>query len=82
MRMAAHPTIAERVLILPGNHDLNIVDRANPARLDLPTSPNRRLRQLRTLSAMQELQGNRVRVVDYGQAPSGPDSRPSIYSRT
>ena len=62
--MAAHPTIAERILILPGNHDLNIVDRANPARMDLPTSPNRRLRQLRTLSAMKELQGNRVRVVD------------------
>ena len=28
-----------RMLILPGNHDLNVVDRANPARLDLPTSP-------------------------------------------
>jgi hypothetical protein len=50
--------------MLPGNHDLNIVDRANPARLDLPTSPNRRLRQLRTLSAMNAIQGTRVRVVD------------------
>ncbi len=36
-----HPRLAERMLIIPGNHDLNIVDRANPARLDLPTSPNR-----------------------------------------
>ena len=69
--MAAHPTIAERVLIMPGNHDLNIVDRANPARMDLPTSPNRRLRQLRTLSAMKELQGNRVRVVDYSRRHVG-----------
>ena len=69
--MTAHPTIAERVLILPGNHDLNIVDRANPARMDLPTSPNRRLRQLRTLSAMMELQGNRVRVVEYGRRRIG-----------
>jgi 3',5'-cyclic AMP phosphodiesterase CpdA len=43
-----HPQLAERALILPGNHDLNIVDRANPARMDLPTSPNRRLRQIRT----------------------------------
>ena len=34
--MTAHPKLAERVLILPGNHDLNIVDRANPARMDLP----------------------------------------------
>jgi hypothetical protein len=69
--MAAHPTIAERVLILPGNHDLNIVDRANPARMDLPTSPNRRLRQLRTLSAMKLLQGSRVRVVDYARRHLG-----------
>ncbi len=50
--------------MLPGNHDLNIVDRANPARMDLPTSPNRRLRQLRALSAMNAIQGTRVRVVD------------------
>ena len=38
--IAPHPELAESMLILPGNHDLNIVDRANPARLDLPTSPN------------------------------------------
>jgi len=59
-----HPRLAERMLIIPGNHDLNIVDRANPARLDLPTSPNKRLRKLRVLSAMEALQGERVRVVD------------------
>jgi hypothetical protein len=69
--LAPHPTLAERVLILPGNHDLNIVDRANPARMDLPTSPNRRLRQLRTLSAMFELQGDRVRVVDFARRRVG-----------
>jgi hypothetical protein len=69
--MAAHPMLAERMLILPGNHDLNIVDRANPARMDLPTSPNRRLRQLRTLSAMEELQGTRVRVVEIGRKHVG-----------
>jgi predicted MPP superfamily phosphohydrolase len=59
-----HPGLAERVLILPGNHDLNIIDRSNPARMDLPTSPERRLRQIRTLSAMNAVQGRRVRVVD------------------
>ena len=69
--VAAHPTIAERLLILPGNHDLNIVDRANPARMDLPTSPNRRLRQLRALSAMEELQGDRVCVVEIGRKRVG-----------
>ena len=62
--MAKHPRLCERVFVLPGNHDLNIVDRANPARFDLPTSPNRRLRLLRALSAINLLQGDRVRVVD------------------
>lgn len=63
--LAAYPSIAERILILPGNHDLNIVDRANPARLDLPTSPTRKLRRLRFLSAVDALQGERVRVIDH-----------------
>jgi Calcineurin-like phosphoesterase len=62
--LLAHPRLAERVLVLPGNHDLNIVDRANPARLQLPTSPNSRLRRIRALSAMYALQGRRLRVVD------------------
>ena len=58
------PALAERMLILPGNHDLNIVDRLNPARLDLPFSPGKRLRQMRTLSAIAAVQGSRVLVVD------------------
>jgi len=61
----SHPALAERVLILPGNHDVNIVDRSNPARLDIPTSPKKRLRKLRALSAMSVLEGQRVRVVDF-----------------
>ena len=62
--MAHHPELAARTVMLPGNHDVNIVDRANPARLDLPFSPGKRLRQIRTLSAIAAVQGNRVRVVD------------------
>ena len=62
--MARHPELAARTIMLPGNHDVNIVDRANPARLDLPFSPGKRLRQIRTLSAIAAVQGNRVRVVD------------------
>src|SRR4030088_1225876 len=62
--LTAYPKLAERILILPGNHDLNIVDRANPARLDLPTSPNRKLRRLRFLSAVDVLHGERVRLID------------------
>jgi hypothetical protein len=69
--LAAHPRLAERTLLLPGNHDLSIVDRANPARLDLPTSPNKRLRQLRLLSAMAAVQGDRVMVVDRVQKRLG-----------
>ena len=59
-----HPDLAKRTLLLPGNHDLNVVDRTNPARLDLPTSPGKRLRQLRMLSAMAAIQGDKVHVVD------------------
>ena len=59
-----HPGLARRTLLLPGNHDINVVDRANPARLDLPTSPGKRLRQMRMLSAMAAVQGDKVHVVD------------------
>jgi predicted MPP superfamily phosphohydrolase len=62
--ISRHPDLAARMIVLPGNHDVNIVDRANPARLDLPFSPAKRLRQMRTLSAIAAVQGDRVRVVD------------------
>ena len=67
----AHPALAERMLILPGNHDLNIVDRLNPARLDLPFSPIKRLRQMRALSAIAAIQGERVLVADPGSGKFG-----------
>lgn len=69
-----YPALAERMLILPGNHDLNVVDRANPARLDLPTSPVKRLRQMRTLSVMAGVQGDRVL--------SGPNTLNAMLSRS
>ncbi len=70
--VTAYPRLAGRILILPGNHDLNIVDHANPARLDLPTSPNRKLRRLRFLSVADAFQGERVRLVDHkGRRLSG-----------
>ena len=50
--------------MLLGNHDLNVMDRANPARLDLPTSPKKRLRQIRAISALEAVQGSRVRLLD------------------
>jgi hypothetical protein len=69
--LSNHPRLAELALILPGNHDINVVDRANPARLDLPTSPGRRLRQMRTLSALAAIQGDKVRVVDHATGSLG-----------
>ena len=62
--VARYPSLAGIMLILPGNHDLNIVDRANPARLDLPMSQNKKLRKVRMVSAMVAVQGARVRLVD------------------
>jgi Calcineurin-like phosphoesterase len=62
--LALHPRLAERTLVLPGNHDLNIVDRTNPARIDTPVSPKTRLRKVRALSAINALQGERVHIVD------------------
>ena len=64
--VARHPVLAERMVVLPGNHDVNIVDRTNPARLNLPFSPGKRLRQIRALSAISAVQGDRMRVVDHG----------------
>ena len=59
-----HPRLSERMLVVPGNHDLNIADRGNTARIDLPTSPKLRLRQMRALSVASAIQGQRVRIVD------------------
>ena len=70
--VADHPELAERLLILPGNHDVNVVDRANPARLELPTSPGKRLRQLRTLSAIEALHGDKVFCFDSKTGRLGP----------
>lgn len=62
--LAQFPRVAERMLVIPGNHDINVVNRANPAQFDLPTSPSKKLRKLRVLSALNAVQGSRVHVVD------------------
>ena len=69
--LAAYPRLGKLVVALPGNHDVNVVDRASPARMDLPTSPTKRLRQLRTISALGWLQGARVHVMDQRQGRIG-----------
>jgi hypothetical protein len=69
--LAGHPDLAGRTLILPGNHDVNVVDRANPARLDLPFSPAKTLRKMRTLSAIAAFSADRLRVMLAGAAEPG-----------
>jgi Calcineurin-like phosphoesterase len=61
--LAGHPHLADLILILPGNHDVNVVDRANPARLDLPFSPAKTLRKMRALSAMSAFGADRLRLM-------------------
>ncbi|PPQ33891.1 metallophosphoesterase family protein [Rhodopila globiformis] len=61
--VSAYPHLAERIIAVPGNHDVNVVDRSSPARMDTPMSPTKRLRQLRTLSVLDYLQGRRLRVI-------------------
>ncbi len=69
-----HPDLVELVLAIPGNHDINVVDRSNPARLDLPLSPAKRLREMRMLVALEALQGRKVQVLDRdsGRSRSSP----------
>ncbi|MBV9520124.1 MAG: metallophosphoesterase [Hyphomicrobiales bacterium] len=72
--VAGYPALAERMLILPGNHDINVVDRVNPARLDLPFSPAKTLRKLRALSAIAAVEGDRVR----SPGPDGQTRGPAL----
>ena len=69
--LAGHPDLAGRMLILPGNHDVNVVDRSNPARLDLPFSPAKTLRKVRALSAIAAFGADRLRVMSPGAAKPG-----------
>jgi hypothetical protein len=69
--LAGHQELAGRMLILPGNHDVNVVDRANPARLDLPFSPAKTLRKMRALSAIAAFGADRLRVMSASADESG-----------
>ena len=79
--VARYPDLAERMLILPGNHDVNIVDRSNPARLDLPISPAKTLRKMRALSAITTVQGDRVRRPGVEGRTPGPALADALQPR-
>lgn len=67
--------LRERLSFVPGNHDVNIVDRTNPGRLDLPWSAGPALRKLRFILALDAIQGDRARVVERASGALGPSLR-------
>jgi hypothetical protein len=67
-----HPQIADRILIIPGNHDVNIGDRSSAAKLELPWSVSMALRKLRFLVAADIVQGARVHTFNHATAKLGP----------
>jgi 3',5'-cyclic AMP phosphodiesterase CpdA len=62
--MERYPALMAIALTLPGNHDVSIIDRANPARLELPWAASKQLRRLRQISVMAHLHGARTRVFE------------------
>ncbi len=72
--LKSNPDIRSRVLFVPGNHDVNIVDRTNTGRFDLPWSVGHALRRLRFIVALDEVQGERVHIVS-GTGGLGPTLR-------
>jgi predicted phosphodiesterase len=66
------PQLKGRLSFIPGNHDVNVVDRTNAGRLDLPWSLSQSLRKLRTILALDMVQGNRAHVVDRASGALGP----------
>lgn len=70
-----YPELRARLSFVPGNHDMNIVDRTNPGSLDLPWSTSQSLRKLRVVLALDAIQGDRAHVVDHPSGALGPSLR-------
>src|SRR5215471_16757011 len=66
------PDLRSRMSLVPGNHDINIVDRTNTARPDLPWSVGKALRKLRFVFALDQIQGDRAHLVDRKSGSLGP----------
>ena len=66
------PQLRSRMSLVPGNHDINIVDRTNTARPDLPGSVGKALRKLRFVLALDQIQGDRAYLVDRKSGSLGP----------
>jgi 3',5'-cyclic AMP phosphodiesterase CpdA len=70
--LRSHPELRARLSFVPGNHDVNIVDRTNPGRPDLPWSTGQSLRKLRVVLALDAIQGDRSYLVDRKSGAPGP----------
>ena len=70
--IAQFPELRSRTSLVPGNHDINIVDRTNTARPDLPWSVGKALRRLRFVFALDQIQGHRAHLVDRKSGSLGP----------
>jgi 3',5'-cyclic AMP phosphodiesterase CpdA len=70
--LRCYPDLRSRVLFVPGNHDVNIVDRTNTGRFDIPWSVSHALRRLRFVVALDTVQGDRVHLVDRTSGGIGP----------
>jgi 3',5'-cyclic AMP phosphodiesterase CpdA len=64
--------LRDRLSFVPGNHDVNIVDRNNPGRFELPWGAGQALRRLRTVLALDGIQGDRARIVERDSGRLGP----------
>src|SRR5262245_5704736 len=73
--LRVYPDIRCRILFVPGNHDVNIVDRTNTGRFDLPWSVSHALRRLRFVVALDDIQGRGVHIVDSASGAIGPSLR-------
>jgi 3',5'-cyclic AMP phosphodiesterase CpdA len=69
------PELRQHLSFVPGNHDVNIVDRTNPARLDVPWSATQALRKFRFVVALDAIQGERAHIVDRVSGSLGPSLR-------
>jgi 3',5'-cyclic AMP phosphodiesterase CpdA len=70
--LRSYPELRARLSFVPGNHDMNIVDRTNPGTLDLPWSTGQSLRKLRVVLALDTVQGDRTHVVNHASGALGP----------
>jgi 3',5'-cyclic AMP phosphodiesterase CpdA len=70
-----HPDLRERLLFVPGNHDVNVIDRANPGRFALPWSEGEALRKLRVVLTLDEVHGDDVYLVDRRTGTAGASLR-------